>query len=260
MSELLPPEAREQALEPVANGRLLRTSVGVPMWKLVPPPARTLAWALVATPAAALMVGLLGPVANGHDLKTSLLYWLVAIGGGAVLFRARALLRWCTRVANARLRRAALHVTAGSLRGSPAGSLVRVMGTVLAPEPFVSAVMGKPAVLAVYEGTPAYHQVRGIDFMLEVDGGEAVRVAVQDAYFDEAAREESAAVARFRVVGNEAGFFWREARIGPGDRVEAIGVLVREVDPTLAAGPGRDPPLRCVIRARGRTPLLLRRV
>jgi hypothetical protein len=42
--------------------------------------------------------------------------------------------------------------------------------------------------------------------------------------------------------------------------VEAVGVLVREVDPGVTGGPGRAPGLREVIQASPRLPLLLRKL
>jgi hypothetical protein len=264
MSELFPAEPREQAMVPmvpVANGWPLRICVGQGLWRTMPPGARRLAGVLFALPMGLLGVGVTGVAAAiGDASAVPLVAWFLALGGGLILAWLPLLFRLSTRLASRRLRRrAALHATAGSLRGSPPGSLVRVIGTVHAPEPFVSAVIGKPAVLALYEAGVGNHQVRGIDFILEVDGGESVRVAVRDAYLDESPLQETTRPADLLVVGSAGEATWREARIGPGDRVEVIGMLVREVDPTLAAGPGREPPLRWVIRAGAGMPLLVRR-
>ncbi len=276
MSEPASPDRSRNSLAPIADGWPLRTVTGNAIWKLVPPRARPLAKVLAVLPATLFVTGLVGlAVWTGGKLYV---WWLISKGGitkfGFLAASAAGLARFSARIVRWQLRRlAAMHVTVASLRGSPPGSLVQVIGTVRAEVPFQAAVSGEPAVLAHYEvrldsGTSA-HQVRGVDFFLDVDGSESVRVAVQEAYLDDRQVFETATPANLSVafpvscfeMGESAkGARYREARLGPGDRVEAVGVLVREVDPSIAGGPGRTPGLRVVIQASPRLPLLLRKL
>jgi hypothetical protein len=265
MPSLPAADTGEQALVPVSGGWPLCTATGNAVWKLTPPAAQPLARVLALTPVVAFSGAVLAALL--YTRSGVWIFWaakggfakLVSLGAGGA-----ALVRLSARLVNWQLRRlAALHVSVASLRGSPPGSLVRVVGTVRAPEPFTSAVTGKPAVLAHYEArgeSEHRHHVRGIDFLLDIDDSEPVRVAVKKAYFDGRPGEETDTAADPAVVPlHGAGrITYREARIAPGDRVEAVGVLVREVDPTASAGPGRAPPLRLVIQGGPRLPVLLR--
>jgi hypothetical protein len=270
MSEPAPPDSETNALAPIQDGWPLRTVTGNAVWKLVPPRARSLARVLTVLPATLFVSGLVGMtlwIGGGFYV-----WWMIGKGSvgkfGFLAASAAGLARFSSRLVRWQLRRlAALHVSVGSLRGSPPGSLVRVVGTVRAETPFAAAVSGEPAVLTLYETRPASgptsHQLRGVDFHLDVDGSEeSIRVAVKDAYFDERHALESDSPANFGVVGSglSGRTRYREARLAPGDRVEALGVLVREVDPLLTGGPGRAPGLRLVIRASPHLPLLLRKL
>jgi hypothetical protein len=268
MSELLPPDTPRTALAPIPDGWPLRSVRGNAIWKLVPPRARPLAKVLAVLPVTVFVSGLVWlAVWTGGKFY---FWWLIGKGGvtkiGFLAAAAAGLARFSARIVRWQLRRlAALHVTVASLRGSPPGSLVRVVGTVRGEAAFTAAVSGEPAVLAHYEVRPeegtGSHQVRGVDFFLDVDGSEAVRISVKDAYFDDRHTLETADPAIFDVIGRTGtAAQYREARLAPGDRVEAVGVLVREVDPSLPAGPGRAPGLRVVLQASPRLPLLLRKL
>jgi hypothetical protein len=262
----LPPVAHGQ-LSPIPSGWPIRTASGSGVWRLAPPRARGLARALTVTPAVLVGAGAVGLMVWGgvHPY----LFWMLGKGGlakfGLLTAAGAAAARWSSRLVSWQLRRlAGLHRTVASLRGSRPGSLVRVVGTVRAEQPFAAAVSGQPAVVVHYETRaphqPPRHQLRGIDFLLDVDASEAVRVAVKDCYFDDRPSLETSTPTDLSVVGAADGGRYWEARLGPGDRVEALGVLVRQVDPALAGGPGRSPPLRLVIQASPRLPLFLRKV
>jgi hypothetical protein len=269
MSELAPPDSGSNVLAPIQDGWPLRTVTGNAVWKLVPPQARPLARVLTVLPATLFVGGLVGMTLwTGGSLY---LWWIIGKGGvtklGFLAAGAAGLARLSARLVRWQLRRlASLHVSLASLRGSPPGSLVRVVGTVRAEAAFAAAVSGEPAVMTRYEvrpaSGPASHQLRGVDFYLDLEGaGESVRVSVKDAYFDDRHALESNTPANFGVVGSgSCDTRYREARLAPGDRIEAVGVLVREVDPQITGGPGRAPGLRQVIRASPHLPLLLRKL
>jgi hypothetical protein len=268
MSELEPPDRHRNALAPIPDGWPLRSVSGNAFWKLVPRRARPLACVLSALPVTVVVSGLLGlAVWTGGQFY---IWWLIGKGGvtklGFLAAATAGMARFSARLVRWQLRRlAAMHVTVASLRGCPPGSLVRVVGTVRAEAAFTAAVSGEPAVLAHYEVRPdtgpRSHLVRGVDFFLDVDGSDAVRVAVADAYFDDRHALETPTPANFAVVGHTGlGARYREARLAPGDRVEAVGVLIREVDPRVPCGPGREPGLRVVLQASPRLPLLLRKL
>jgi hypothetical protein len=270
MSELAPPDSGSNALAPVQDGWPLRTVTGNAVWKLVPPQARPLARVLSVLPATLFVGGLVGVALwTGGNFY---IWWMLGKGSftkvGFLAAGAAGLARFSARLVRWQLRRlASLHVSMATLRGSPPGSLVRVVGTVRAETPFAAAVSGQPAVMTRYEvrpaSGPASHQLRGVDFYLDVDGAdETIRVSVKDAYFDDHPAVDSDRPANFGVVGGGGccDTRYREARLAPGDRIEAVGVLVREVDPLLTGGPGRAPGLRQVIRASAHLPLLLRKL
>jgi hypothetical protein len=259
----------ERGLVPIKSGWPLRTATGHGVWRLAPPRAQPIARVLALTPAALFVGGLVALSIRSHGGLW--IYWMLGKGGiaklGFLTAAGAGLARLSSRLASWQLRRIAqVRASIASLRGSPAGSLVRVVGVVRAPEPFTSAVSGQPAVLAHYqsrpEGAPPQHEVRGIDFLLELEGGEAVRVAVEDAYFDDRLGPETTTPADLAVVGGagSGSVRYREALLAPGDTVEAVGVLVRAPDPALSAGPGRSPALRMIIQAGPRMPLLLRKI
>jgi hypothetical protein len=50
-----------------------------------------------------------------------------------------------------------------------------------------------------------------------------------------------------------------ESSVGPGDRVEVCGIVEHVLDPALENPSPREPPLRAVLMADGKTPLLVRR-
>jgi hypothetical protein len=141
---------------------------------------------------------------------------------------------------------------------------VRLHGRVeaLAP-PFETPGSPVPAVLArsIYVTRPAYqHQsatyndeTRGVDFLIRLASGEKVQLhARQVRLHDNPTRVWQPNVAELQRRGGDADRtpvlrlppLVREVAIHPGDRVEAVGVLVREVAPAGEAVLGRGTPLQ----------------
>jgi hypothetical protein len=178
------------------------------------------------------------------------------------------------------LRRAPRHF---SVADCPSGTTVRIDGVVVSDATVPTLFAGAPAVLftSVFG---AGQQTQGIDFHLDLDGGERVRVAVRGAMLLDRPRRsrESPACGPVRVDWSTdhgrprltsdifAGpslrsrlFAWRrryEAVIAPGDRVEVCGVLHHEPDPDARAPFARQMPTRAVIREGNKLPLLVRRL
>jgi hypothetical protein len=255
-----------QALVPVAHGWPLRTVSGNAVWKLLPERAQALARVLAVTPAV-LASGVVLALIFRWSHGTMRLFFLPFKGLkiGYLAVAGAGLARLSGRLFGWQLRRvAAAHATSASLREARDGALVRVVGRVLATEPFTAALSGRPAVLCHYEvrggGVAAQHEVRGIDFLLEIDEGEPLLVSVREAFLEDRPGKITAEPADASVLGARVGdgVEYREARLSPGDRIEALGVLTRQIDPTLSGGPERAPPLRMVVRAGAHVPLLLR--
>ena len=238
MAELVPFDPLRNDLAPNPDGRPLRSVTGNAIWKLVPPRARPLAKVLTVLPVGVFVGGMMGlAVWSGNFF----VWWLMLGKGGVTKlgFLAAAtagMARFSARIVRWQLHRlAALHVTVASLRGCPPGSLVRVEGRVRAEAAFTAAVSGQPAVLAHYEARPesgaSSHQVRGVDFFLDVDGSEAVRVEVAEAYFDDRDVHET---------------------VEPGQRGPHRPEGLRRALPRVAPGPGGQGRGGGRARARGR--------
>jgi len=152
-------------------------------------------------------------------------------------------------------------------------------------------VRRQPSVPTLFRGVPAVlfrncihnaDEVRGIDFDLDLDVGQRVRVCVRRAFLVDrptpapqapacgpvyaappsegfSARLRSALLLApsplFRTFGAR-----HESSVGPGDRVEVAGVLDRELAPDAAAPFARLIPTRFVLRAGVDRPLLVRRI
>jgi hypothetical protein len=266
------PSSNTALAQPPRDGALIAACVGGSIVALLPDRARMLARVLTAIPAVALVGGFLGLLVwtGGSHWW---IYYHLAKGGlvkvGLVGAGATGIARFSSRLVAWQMRRlAAFHRSVASLRAAHEGEFVRIEGVVQGGAAFAAAVSGAAAVLAHYEirtGSRVHHQIRGVDFLLAIEGGEAVRITVAESFFDMktgGAIEEPADPGVVRRAPDEGStrVSYREARIAPGDRVEAMGVLVREPDPALASGPARTPPLRLVLRGSARIPLLLRKV
>lgn len=159
----------------------------------------------------------------------------------------------------------------------PAGTLVRVVGTI-APQATVPTLFrGVPAVLARNRIADA-DETRGLDFLLDLDQGEQIKVAVRRAFLlepPERSREPPACgpvsaytvgrrqLLRSELFEHQGVPSWRgrryESSVGPGDRVEVCGVVRHVPAPDLEGRFLRVPPMRTVLVGEEERPLLVRR-
>jgi hypothetical protein len=169
--------------------------------------------------------------------------------------------------------------------GRKRGEAVCVRGRVRPGPCFASAGGQWSAVLACYMGIVeqrrpgrtvgarrSWAEVRGIDFLVDLDGGESVVVGARGAYLlappgallDMLSYRTADAVTcpLGRVVRSTADVVVTESIvaelvIAPGDEVDVYGVLDFEVSPTGAAGPGRGVGPSAVLRGSARAPLVV---
>jgi hypothetical protein len=164
----------------------------------------------------------------------------------------------------------------------PAGEAARVSGVISAGPTFPSLFRAQPSVLARSKVGSA-DEMRGIDFTVILDDGARVLIAARGGYLLDtpAALDRPPAcgpVYSERPQGKEhfgriaSGLHWdapwrsrlprrlRETSVGPGDRVEVMGVLEREVSPDGVAGGGRSMPMRLTLRSSDRIPLCVRKL
>ncbi len=152
----------------------------------------------------------------------------------------------------------ARRVPLASVRDRKRGDTVMLAGTIRAGAWFETTGDKHRAVIANYTGgglltaavSRPWTETRALDFVVDLPGGEAVRVSVRDAYL--ADREDPfGGLTRLASDANVA-----ETSVGPGDEVEVLGVLDFDIDAD-AAGPGRSARLAPVLRAGTLTPLLV---
>ena len=129
----------------------------------------------------------------------------------------------------------------------PVGSLLRLRGRVEAGTVRRAEFSGMASVICRHEfgelgGGGAGDGLAVHDFTLRLDDGSTVRVRAQDA----AERRSLALVDRNpqRWLGERAseGWFW-ESRLAPGDEIEVIGRLQRELDTSAPRISDRQPAL-----------------
>jgi hypothetical protein len=127
------------------------------------------------------------------------------------------------------------------------GSLIRLRGRVEAEKVQRAEFSGVPSVICRHEfgdvgGGGAGEGLLVSDFVLRLDDGTSVRVRAGDA----AARKSLALVdrqpQRWHGRGAGQGWFW-ESRLVPGDELEVIGRLQRELDASAARISDRQPAL-----------------
>jgi hypothetical protein len=258
--------------ELVANGTGWLLAVGATRERLMSAISRTArVWSSVAGVAAGLAAL---PVA--HLLNAA---WLV--GGTGLLVWAAAYKAVSSRPIRRQLA-GAQPLRPGDAR--QAGQVVRVTG-VVAQQPVVPTLFaGAPAVLFRNRAGRA-DETRGIDFFLDLEGGQRVKVLVHEAFLLERPRRFRGAPAcgpvsshrdddddgdrppRLRSDLRHQPRLWSrlvepqlyEVAVGPGDRVEVCGVVHHEADPAGEAGPSRGVPLRAVLAAGPGVHLLVRR-
>lgn len=271
-------------LLPVREGWLLRRVEGHEAWNLLPTRYRRQALCVTILPLVAL------------DLLSLIL------GGPTGLTFVAFLVTWrgARPIAEALMRRALARTPERrSLAGVHRGEMVRVRGRVRPGPSFVSAGGRWAAVLAAYAGEvrrpPArrerrrtrglgrltecrpWSELRGIDFVVDLQGGGTLVVAAREAYMLPPAlaavklgsfrREEVVTAPLGRVVRKAQGggtvieSVLAEWVIAPGDEVEILGVLDFEV--SAAAGSGtsaRTGGLSPVLKATAEVPLVVRSV
>jgi hypothetical protein len=266
-------------LYPVREGWLLRRVEGYRPWAMLPPGYRrkTLFWAL----APLVLLDLLSMALGGPPV-------LVCIGFLVALRGSRP-------IADALLRRAMERLKCRDvLAGRARGEVVRVCGRVRPGPSFASAGGRWPSVLAAYAGcathpssrfvgkggrrfrrrrrTRPWAEFRGMDFLLDLPGGETAVVSARDAYLLAPSALIDVASCRMvdvvtaplgRVVRKDADgtvieSVVAELVVGPGDEVQLYGVLDWEVNQAAAGSPGRAGALAPVIRAGAGVPLVVR--
>jgi hypothetical protein len=270
-------ESLPERLTPVEHGWCIRRAFGSSTWRLAPARAQPLVRILSWVPALGVF-GVLTSLcvivaARGHLI---LPWYLMAAKGGTLKIglvgaAGAGLGRLWGRAAAWFLRRTAVVYGRIAGMGPPLhGQLVRIVGTVRSDASFRSAVSGLPAVFVHYEVIPdpgrhrsahrRRNDVRGIDFLVDTGVGEPVRIHAQDAFITDAPDGKTRKPADLRLVGGAPNALYREARLGPRDEIEAIGVLSYEVDPDGERDHPRDLPRRLTLRGTRRFPLLLRKV
>ena len=179
-------------------------------------------------------------------------------------------------------RRLARAVRPGCLAEIEPGRLVRLTG-VIAPQPTVPTLFrGIPAVL-FRNRLGGADETRGIDFLLDVDGGGQATICVRQALFlDRPTRTREPPACgpvgieafgegrrhRLRsVLVIEPSLFLRlsrparhESAVAPGDRIEVFGFLHQEAAPDTAGAFDRHVPVRFAVRAGAQLPLVVRRI
>jgi hypothetical protein len=254
-------------LVPTRDGWLLRRVEGAEPWNLVPRRFRT----------AALLLGILPPVLL--DLASAML------GGptGLSFLTFIIMLRWSRPIADALIRRTLrAERPARTLAGHRGGESVLVRGRVRPGAAFVSAGGGFSAVLACYTGTVegacgtrarSWAEVRGIDFLVDLESGESVVVSVRGAYLlapkgtlldmlsyrtADAFPAPLARVVRHAPHGRAVvESIVAELVVGPGDEVEVYGTLGWEVTPQADCAPGRAIGLCPVVKNGHQAPLVV---
>jgi hypothetical protein len=255
----------------VPNGTGWRISLGVPAQRLRPGLSR---WAMRM-----VMLSGMGPTwATLLGIRPSL---LVTAALGVAPY---ALVQGLANLAAARsLRPLQRAPTPARLADCAPGSSIRLQGVVVSEATVPTLFRGTPAVLFKSKLGGAV-QTQGIDFDLQLDGGERVRVSVREAMLDDRPTRvfgppacgpvkalwwpdrgppqlASDIFAGPSLVSRLLGLRRRyEASIGPGDRIEVYGVLHQEPDPDARAPFSRQIPTRAVIRAGTKLPLLVRRL
>ena len=268
-----PPAPEEGALVPNGTGYLI--AVG-PVSQRVYPKTSAVASALsgLSVPVLAAMPFLLVPAPYGP--------LGVVVLGALACWLPRALLDGITRSRlEHRVKTAAAKstTTASALDPARRGQLVCFTGTVAEQPTVPSLFTGRPVVLATSD-CAGVAETRGIDFDVQLAGGERVRVPARDALLlgrgrrvrgqpscgpltltvaGGAPRLHSALLSTDGWLARLWGLTARELTLGPGDAVEICGALDFEDDRDLQRGFSRGPALRPVLRPWGGAPVIVRR-
>jgi hypothetical protein len=189
------------------------------------------------------------PMVLNHGLALSFPWSMVAaaVVGGTLAPLPHYLRAWRN------FRRRRYWLPTAQLDGVAPGTPVRVRGIVEATgEAYLDSGSGMTAVFSrtvfAHAGAGLREEIRGVPFDVRLLGGGAVRLDPATLLLLDPPRrlerftpEVQAAVGRKRP-----GLFrdqYRQSRLAPGDAVEALGYLARDVHPDGAAAPGRGVPL-----------------
>ena len=265
-----PPAPEEGALVPNGTGYLI--AVG-PVSQRVYPKTSAVASVLsgLSVPVLAAMPFLLVPAPYGP--------LGVVVLGALACWLPRALLDGITRSRLEHRVKTTATSTASALDPARRGQLVCFTGTVAAQPTVPSLFTGRPVVLATSD-CAGVAETRGIDFDVQLAGGEHVRVPARDAVLlgrgrrvrgqpscgpltvtvtGGAARLQSALLSTDGWLARLWGLTARELTLGPGDAVEICGALDFEEDPNMQRGFSRGPALRPVLRPWGGAPVIVRK-
>jgi len=257
-----PRAPEEGALVPNGTGYLL--AVGPAAQRLQPRAWAAARWtAAMAVPVVLAMPFLLVPAPYG-------LAGVAALGALACWLPGAAL-RGLARVRLMRRLARAQRWSPARRDGVPptsAGRLVRVRGIVAAQATVPSLFTNRAVVMATSECAGAA-ETRGIDFTVELDGGQYLRVPARDAILLGRAervrgqptcgpvalslvagkwRLRSALLSADGWLARLVGLAARELTLSPGDEVEIAGVVDLEPDPDAHRGFERAPAMRAVMR------------
>jgi hypothetical protein len=151
-----------------------------------------------------------------------------------------------------RVRKLAQHSALADFSG---GGLVRLVGVVEAPDIDVghAAFSGAPAVVSHHEvgergGGSVERTLTAHDFSLRLSDGSKVKVMAGDAAAHRALWLVDPHPDRWKGDRAKGGWFC-ESRVAPGDHVEVIGRLSREVDPNAERASDRQPALSWIVVA-----------
>lgn len=168
-------------------------------------------------------------------------------------------------------------VPPGRLADLPAGTLVRLRGVVAAQPSVTSLFRGLPAVL-FRNRLGVADETRGIDFLVDLDDGQKVRVGARGAMLLDEPRPtrwppvcgpvlvDVSPISEIphRLRADRPGArrllsrTGHECSIGPGSRIELCGLLYQEPDPAGAHAFERQVPMLPVLRASPDAPLFVR--
>jgi hypothetical protein len=160
------------------------------------------------------------------------------------------------------------------------GSAVRVVG-VIAPGPTIPSLFGGIPCVLSRNALASADELRGLDFTLQLEDGQRISVSVRDAHLMNqpepldappvcgpvAVDPRTVDDPRPRLISalhRKPPMFQRRRRprefaVGPGDKVEVVGIIHHEVAPDGVAAPGRHTPMRRTLRGGPATPLLVRK-
>jgi hypothetical protein len=172
--------------------------------------------------------------------------WLMARAGkaGWVFARSRVAPRLLGRWATYRMRNLLPRSSATELVPS---EQVRLVGVVEADTVAMAELSGEPTVVSRHEvgergGGSVERGLCAVDFSLRLEDGNKVKILARDAAARRALRLLDGEPHRWLGYRDHHGWYC-ESRVAPGDRVEVIGQLSREIDAQAERASDRQPGL-----------------